>query len=150
MSGSVFGEQLCRHGRKICSVCIVADDAAKRAFDNVRQIVENLTYEERTAYPYVAIRLSDGSSDGKNYDTRQAAVKAQFHETLCAYFSFRHAPNGFATPRDAAIFLAYHRGVYDAGHRLPDPDARNGGREMVMPSTPEHLFGQIGRLSNVN
>jgi len=122
------------------------DDAAKRAYDVVREIVGNLSYEERTAYPYVALKLSDGSSDGKNYDTKREAVAAQFHEQLCAYFSFRLAPNGFATPRDAAIFLAYHRAAYDAGARLPDPDAPHGGRDLIMPTTPEHLGGQLSRF----
>jgi hypothetical protein len=146
VSASIFGDQLCRHQRKICSVCMQVDDAAKRAYDVVREIVGNLSYEERTAYPYVALKLSDGSSDGKNYDTKREAVAAQFHEQLCAYFSFRLAPNGFATPRDAAIFLAYHRAAYDAGARLPDPDAPHGGRDLIMPTTPEHLGGQLRRF----
>jgi hypothetical protein len=42
--------------------------------------------------------------------------------------------------------LAYHRGAYDAGFRLPDPDALHGGRDLIMPTTPEHLGGQLRRL----
>jgi hypothetical protein len=136
----------CQHDREICSVCIIVDDAAKRAYDVVREVVENLTWDERINYPWMALRLSDGASDGKNYDTRQAAIRAQFHEQQCAYFCFKHAPNGFASYKDAAIFLAYHRGAYDAGARLPDPDAMNGGRQLIMPTTSEHLLNQIGRL----
>src|SRR5437762_517876 len=98
----------------------------------------------------MAIRLSDGGSDGKLYDTKREAVKHQLHEQLCAYYSFRNSPNGFSFgPRglqEAAVFLAWHRMAYDNGFRLPDPDDRNGGPDLVMPDMTEHLFDQMRRL----
>lgn len=75
---------------------------------------------------WVAIRLSDGGSDGVHYDTRADAVRHQLHEKQCTYVRI---PPGGMTPREADIFLGYHREVYDAGFRLPDP-------EFAMPMMP--------------
>jgi len=139
----------CRHGRKLCSDCIVADDAAKRAFDIVRGLASFNDWDTRVRQsPYVAIRLSDGGSDQRLYDTKRDAVRHQLHEQQCAYFSFRQAPHGFGSPKDAAIFLAWNRMAYDAGHRLPDPDATHGGPDLVMPQSVEHLNNQMNRLAN--
>lgn len=139
----------CRHGNTICSMCLIADDAARRAFDQIRQMVHDTSYEERTRQsPYVAIKLSDGSTDKRMYDTKQACVRAQLHEYLCAYFSFRTAPQGFSSPRDAGIFLAFHRAAYDNGWRLPDPDAIDGGPDIIMPTPREHVGLQLGRFLN--
>lgn len=68
---------------------------------------------------WVAIRLSDGGWDSTIYDFRHEAVKHQFHENLCAYVKI--APGGM-TPKEANAFLDYHRKLYDAGFRLPDPE----------------------------
>jgi hypothetical protein len=68
---------------------------------------------------WVAIRLSDGGSDGAVYDTRADAVRHQLHEQLCAYVKIQ--PDGMSA-RAAHEFLRYHRDLYDAGFRLPDPE----------------------------
>jgi len=147
----VSTDPLCPHGRKICSEHIVVDDAAKRAYDVVQSTVAHNDWDTLTHYPYLAIRLSDGGSDGKLYATKAEAVRHQLHENLCAYYSFRNAPTGFsALPmkgwREAAIFLAFNRAAYDAGFRLVDPDDRQGGPDLVMPSMNEHLQNQLSRL----
>ena len=143
---SPFNTQ-CRHGRKLCSECIVVDDTAKRAYDNVRLLAEFNDYDTRVKQsPYVAIRLSDGGTDHRLYDTKQDAIKHQLHETLCAYFSFRNAPAGFASYKDAAIYLAWNRATYDAGMRMVDPDHHAGGRDVAMPTVREHLGNQLRRL----
>lgn len=142
-------DQRCRHDRKICSECIVADDSAKRAFDVIRTHVTFAGWDDRVkSEPYVALRLSDGGSDGRRYATKRDAVRAQLHEQQCAYFSFKTAPNGFATYKDAAIFLAFNRQAYNNGFRLPDPDDRTGGVDLIMPSSNEHLQNQLSRLAN--
>lgn len=141
---------VCSHGRKICSDCILIDDSAKRAYDTVRLHVQFATWEERVqGEPYVALRLSDGGSDGRRYATKRDAVRAQLHEQQCAYFSFRNAPNGFGSYRDAAIFLAFNRAAYDAGMRLPDPDDAHGGPDLVMPAPAEKLRDQLRRLLTI-
>ncbi len=129
----------------------MVDDAAKRFYDVVQNTVVHNDWDTLTHYPYLAVRLSDGGSDGKLYATKQEAVRHQLHEQLCAYYSFRNAPTGFsALPmkgwREAAIFLAFNRAAYDAGFRLVDPDHFNGGPDLVMPSSSEHLHNQLRRL----
>lgn len=122
------------------------DDAARRAYDVINTIVAQLGYEDRINYPYVALRLSDGGSDGKNYATKIEAVRHQLSEQQCAYFSFRHAPNGFSTHAHAALYLAWHRQAYDNGFRLVDPDGSAGGPDLIMPDMREHLTNQMSRL----
>jgi hypothetical protein len=135
------------HGRKICSDqrCQFVDDAAKRAFDIVNSYVAFVPFEERVR-SFVALRLSDGGSDGVLYDSRREAVRHQLDEKLCAYFGYSGAPEGFASKTDAAIFLEYHRAAYDAGARLPDPDDIQGGPEQIMPMSLEHVADQIRRF----
>lgn len=69
---------------------------------------------------WVAIRLSDGGSDGVVYDRREDAVRHQLHEHQCAYFLLPVIP---VTPFECEVFLKYNRQLYDAGLRMGDPDA---------------------------
>jgi hypothetical protein len=96
-------------------------DAAKRCSDTI-----TLAATFGKVGSWVAIKLSDGGSDGVFYDRRANAVSHQLHEQLCAYVKI---PPGGMTPKEAEIFLGYHREVYDAGFRLPDP-------EFAMPMMP--------------
>jgi hypothetical protein len=120
-------------------------DAAKRARDIIAGYVAFVDYSERVR-SWVAIRLSDGGSDGALYDSKRAAVRHQADEFLCAYFSYRGSPNGFASAKDAAIWLEYHRQAYDAGFRTPDPDAADGGPELIMPTPNEQMKLQLAQL----
>lgn len=102
-------------------------DAARRCSDIIRtHIIAG------HAGRWAAIRLRDGGSDGTAYDTRRDAICHQLHETLCAYVRI---PPDDMPPAHAARFLAFHRRVYDAGHRMADPD----GPEPIMPMTREGL-----------
>jgi hypothetical protein len=88
-------------------------DAANRCSDIVRtHIVMG------NAGRWLAIRLSDGGSDGRVYDLRRDAIRFQLHENLCAYVCI---PPDNMSPKDAHAFLALHRKLYDAGMRLSDP-----------------------------
>ena len=141
--------ELCGHGRRICSECIAVDDAAKRAYDIVRGLATFTPYGTRVQQsPWLAIRLADGGSDQTLYDSKADAIRHQLHESLCGYFSYRSAPNGFASAKDAAIWLAFHRAAYDAGMRLVDPDDAYGGPDLVVPDMREHLQNQLTRLVN--
>lgn len=134
-----------RHGRIVCSECVHITDAAKRAYDSVRLHVHATTYEERVS-SWAAIRLEDGGSDGVLYASKRDAIRHQADEFLCAYFSYRGAPNGLTSYKDAAIWLAFHRHAYDRGFRLPDPDDRRGGPDLIMPTAREQVAGQLARL----
>lgn len=137
----------CRaHGNIVCSMCMVADDAAKRCWEQVKNVAHHKTWEERIN-AFLAIRLQDGSTDGVLYDSKRDAVRhCKGNEQWYAFFSFRTAPVGFASPKEAAVFLAYHRMVYDQGGRLPDPDDRHGGPDMILPDREEQLADQLARL----
>ena len=132
---------LCQHGRKVCTDCVVVTDAARRAFDIVNSYVHFTEFEHRVKC-WVVLRLADGGSDGTLYESRREAVRHQSDEKLCAYFSYRNSPNGFASRKDAQLYLDYHRMAYDQGFRLPDPDASNGGPELIMPTAREQLMLQ--------
>lgn len=134
------------HGRVVCSDCIIADDVAKRCWEQVKNIAVHTDWETRVN-SFIAIKLADGSTDGVLYESKQAAVRhCGGNEQWFAFFSFRSAPTGFASPKDAAIFLAYHRMAYDRGFRLPDPDDATGGPDLIMPTPQEHVMDQLARL----
>jgi hypothetical protein len=69
---------------------------------------------------WVAIRLSDGGSDGVVYDVRADAIRHQLHENQCAYFLLPEIP---VTPWECDVMLRYNRQLYDNGVRMGDPDA---------------------------
>lgn len=101
-------------------------DSARRMSDVINLHVEALGHE--ASGKWVAIRLSDGGSDGVLYGTRKEAIRHQLHEQLCCYV--RLAPFGQRmNPREAESYLTSNRSAYDAGFRLQDPD----DPEMIKP-----------------
>lgn len=93
-------------------------DAAHRCSDVIRT---HLAAEGYAAIGrWVAIRLSDGGSDGNLYATKREAIRFQLHETQCAYAQI--PPGADMTPRAAENFLSVNRQLYDAGMRITDPD----------------------------
>lgn len=119
-------------------------DAAKRASDIINSA---LLFIDGAAGKWIAIRLSDGGWDGTVYDTKRDAVRHQLDEFWCCYV--RIPPPG-TSPAQMEAFLAYNRALYDAGFRLPDPDDRFGGRDMVLPLQQEDLHAQMARLRAAN
>jgi hypothetical protein len=92
---------------------------------------------------WVAVRLSDGGSDGVVYDHRREAVAHQLHESLCAYVQIH--PGGM-TVAEAESVLKFYRYAYDAGFRVTDPE----GPELIMPITTQELGSQVARLQRSN
>ncbi len=133
------------HGAVICSECVFVTDAGKRAYDIVRSYVHFVDYETRIR-SWVAIRLEDGGSDGNLYDSKREAIRHQLHEQQCMYFSYRGSPEGFQSPKDAQLYLDYHRHIYSSGGRFADPDDASGGRDLIMPTTREQLMMQLEQL----
>jgi hypothetical protein len=140
-----MSDEKCQHGRYVCYECVHVGDSAKRAYDIVRSYVHFVEYSERIR-KWVALRLEDGGSDGTLYDSKRDAVRHQSDEFLCAYFSYRGAPNGFDNVRDCAAWLAYHRHAYSRGMRLPDPDDAHGGPDLILPTAEEQFYDQLQRL----
>jgi hypothetical protein len=140
---------LCQHGRKVCSDCVIVTDAARRAYDVIQAYVAFVDWETRIR-SWVALRLADGSSDGNLYESRLEAVRHQPDEQLCAYYGYRNSPNGFASRKDAQLYMDYHRMAYDQGFRLPDPDDKHGGPELIMPTAQEQLMLQRQAWAGMN
>lgn len=104
-------------------------DAARRCSDAVNAMLA--FHGPDAAGRWIAVRLSDGGSDGHLYDTKPDAVRHQIHETMCAYICI--VPTGMPVD-DARSFLRTHRKMYDAGMRLSDPDTH-----IQMPTRREML-----------
>lgn len=91
-------------------------DEARRAADAVNL---PLIYDpEGNRFRWVAIRLSDGGTDGTVYDCKCDATRHQLHETQCMYVQI--LPDGISVKECAALLRVY-RGLYDSGHKMPDP-----------------------------
>ncbi len=91
-------------------------DEARRAADIIN--VPLLVDHEGNMNKWVAIRLSDGGSDGTLYDCKCDAARHQLHETQCMYVQL--VPTGI-TPKETAALLRMHRNFYDSGFKMPDP-----------------------------
>jgi len=95
----------------------VYSDAARHASEAVNLHV--LVDPHGCIGKWVAVRLSDGKSDGNLYDTKAEAVDHQLHEQFCAYVCI---PPGGMPPKDAEVYLRAMRQLADNGYRLADPD----------------------------
>ena len=115
---------------------VAASEAGRRCSDTVR-----LHIAGGNAGRWVAIRLSDGGSDGIVYDTRADAIRHQLHETLCAYVQI---PRDDMPPGEATRFLGINRMLYDAGLRIVDPD--EPARELIMPERVEDFDAAMAEL----
>lgn len=104
-------------------------DAARRCSDAVT--MQLTVHGFSAAGKWIAVRLADGGSDAKLYDTKQQAIDHQIHENLCAYICI--VPTGMPV-QDALSFLRTTRRLYDAGMRLSDPD-----RQVQMPIRREYF-----------
>ncbi|MGB7281241.1 MAG: hypothetical protein WBE13_03175 [Candidatus Acidiferrum sp.] len=114
-------------------------DAARRCADIVMStaIIENAAGNH--AERWVAIRLSDGGSDGVTYPTRTAAVTHQSALKPCAYILV--PPTGMEA-REAEVFLGFHRKAHDAGFRVTHPD----DPQIISPIATEQMASQFSRL----
>lgn len=92
-------------------------DAARRCADAVNNHLRE--QGESVVGRWVAVSLSDGSSDGVLYDQKKHAVKHQLHETQCAYICI---PPGGMQVNEALSYLRTNRQLYAAGMRIIDPD----------------------------
>lgn len=106
-------------------------DYAKRAADIVNGVITFHPWDV-IKHSWIAIRLRDGGWDGTLYDSKHAAVLHQLDEKVCAYVCLRNMPGG-CKPVEMKRFIDFTREAYNAGMRLPDPDLRNGGPDLLMP-----------------
>jgi hypothetical protein len=122
--------ELCAHGNKICSRCVVVTDAARRASDTINgMVVFHGSWDLRNSW--MAFRLADGTSDGNLYDTKADAIRHVSNYKYYFFFCFRNSPGG-SNPRDMQLWIDMHRHAYDHGGNLTDPDAKDGGPDMIV------------------
>lgn len=95
---------------------------------------------------WVAVRLSDGGSDGVLYDKRRDAIRHQLHEQQCAYICIH--PGGM-NPCQAEPVLKGARQAYDAGMHLIDPDDASGGPEIIKRLTRTDQAAQMANIRNL-
>jgi hypothetical protein len=99
-------------------------DAGKRAADAVN--IHRSAIGDDAVNKWVAVNLSDGSSDGVLYFSQSDAVSHQSNEFTCAYVCI---PPELADPYEMGIYMRTVRQLYDKGFRLTDP--RNDPRGMI-------------------
>jgi hypothetical protein len=97
---------------------------------------------------WYAVRLDDGASDGVLYDTKRECINHQRGwEYLYAYVGMSLAQMNVC---DAEIYLAVQRRMYEKGIRMVDPDARNGGPDVIKRTAREDMFPTMTRLQGTN
>ena len=92
---------------------------------------------------WVAYKLEDGRSDNTLYDTKRDAIRHQFDEFLCFYVPLH--PGGI-NPCEAEVLLKIHRQIYDNGWRMTDPDAKNGGPDIIPRIGMDTVKNQVRAL----
>jgi hypothetical protein len=102
-------------------------DAAKRLCDTYN--LHKIGAGNASLGKWIAVRLSDGTSDDTLYDDKLAAVTHQHHnEQLYAFVCI--APPSMKVC-DAEVLIRTHRKMYDAGMRMTDPDHKHGGMDLI-------------------
>lgn len=93
-------------------------DRTRRAFDALQLHYQAVGAE--AAGWWVAIRLSDGGSDGNLYRSKMEATRFQLHESQCAYICLPHL--GEMTIGEIDAYLKVNEKIYDQGGRLSDTE----------------------------
>jgi hypothetical protein len=118
-------------------------DAAKRMADGINQCYAD--HGINAVNFWKAIRLTDGSVDRSNYETKRDAIQHQSDEFTSAYIKLTFQL--FIPVCEAEMMLKFYRAAYDAGHRLIDPDAKTGGRSHILPRTMADMNRAIAGLT---
>lgn len=113
-------------------------DAARRCADSATL---HVIADPANIGKWIAVRIADGTTDNTIYDSRRSAVGSHWMDEK--YWAFPQLHPGGMQPEEAEVFLDYHRKLYDAGFRLPDPDMQMP----VMPITHEDRSRQIAALT---
>lgn len=102
-------------------------DAAKRVSDTYR--LHRLADYFANLGRWIAVALSDGTSDGELYDSKSDCVIHQHHNEM--YYAYIRISPHDMTPCASEAYLKVHRTMYDKGIRLADPDHRSGGMDLI-------------------
>jgi hypothetical protein len=112
---------LCRHGLKVCTQCVIVTDVAKRISDTINlHMTFNNVWDIKDCW--MAFRLADGTSDNVLYPSREDAIAHQAYPSRCCYFAVRGAMGG-VNPRDCQLWLEMERNAADARLALHEENA---------------------------
>jgi len=125
----------CQHGYRVCSICVVITDAARRMCDRVNL---QLTCQpwEALRDGYMAFSLADGSSNGDFYESYQDAIRWNDPKRY-AIFSFRNAMGG-ANVRDCQLFLDMGREAAKAGIDWTEPALTRS--QLIIPTKAHDIL----------
>lgn len=107
-------------------------DRTRRAYDLINQHYTD--YGAQCVGWWVAIRLSDGGSDGKLYGSKQIATHYQLWEEQCAYICLppqHEFPGGLMPIAEIHRYLQVNEKVYD--------DARRAGYRARLADAGTHI-----------
>jgi len=94
-------------------------DRTRRAYDAIHLHYAANANDRAIGGHWVAIRLSDGGSDGNLYPSKLAAKRFQLHPTQCAYICL--PPFDFeVTHKELDRYLQINEQLYGAGMDLSD------------------------------
>lgn len=134
MNTGTCGRQ-CRYGGN-------HSDAAKRISD-----AANLAWVfggwDGTVGRWMAFKLEDGSTDHAIYDTKRDAIRHVSDELTYAFFKLH--PMGMSVC-ESEIMLQFTRDAVKRGFRLVDPDAQNGGPDLIPRIGSEKVNNQLYAL----
>lgn len=91
-------------------------DRAKRAHELIN--IHYLANGTAVTGKWVAIRLSDGGSDGKLYPSKPDARRFQLHPQQCAYLCLQRS---HAEYDEIKVYLDKMEELYNNGYDLSDP-----------------------------
>lgn len=92
---------------------------------------------------WAAYKLQDVSTDNTAYPTRRDAVRMKYPNQ--DYYFYVHIPPSGMELKEAEAYLRYNRALYEAGFRMPDPEASES--IPTMPNTIEDSRRQIRLLT---
>jgi len=102
-------------------------DAAKRFCDTYN--LHKIGAGNASLGKWIAVRLSDGTSDDTLYDDKLAAVTHQHHNEQ--FYAFVCIAPPSMKVCDAEVLIRTHRKMYDAGMRMTDPGHKRGGMDLI-------------------
>jgi hypothetical protein len=121
-------------------------DAAKRIYDiyGLHRIADPIGNLGK----WIAVAISDGTSDNVLYDSRIDAIRHQHHNEF--YYAYIQIVPNTMSICDAEIFLSGVRKTYDARKALMDRDHPSGGMEIIPRLTVEDQQAQnAGMATNL-
>lgn len=113
-------------------------DAARRFQEHLWLHQTALTTDEVLAGRYMAVSLTDGTTDRTAYESRNDAVNKQSSNPDGNRVLYLRIPLERLGVRECDSLLWYARGTYDAGYRPVGVHERSQGA-LHIPTTREHL-----------